>query len=162
VHYKNMSNTPSTGSNSQINIQSTKDNSPHHAKNQQNSTTEYPIQENNPSTCSYADFKKIEMRVGLIKTAEPVIGTDKLLRLTVDFGEAEPRQVVSGIAQRTSPEAIVGTKAIFVTNLEVRTIRGLESQAMILGASEKNAEGVEIAFGIARLDKDCSPGALIG
>ncbi|HRH26397.1 MAG TPA: methionine--tRNA ligase [Candidatus Paceibacterota bacterium] len=81
------------------------------------------------------DFKKVEMTVGKIISAEPVPDTDKLLRLVVNFGALGERQVVSGIALKVSLESLPGTKAVFVTNLEPRTLRGLESQAMILAAS---------------------------
>lgn len=74
------------------------------------------------------------MRLGTILSAEPVPGSEKLLRLSVDFGEAAPRQVVSGIAKSFSPESLVGTQRPFVTNLAPRPIMGLESQAMILAA----------------------------
>lgn len=77
------------------------------------------------------EFKKLEMRVGEVKSAEPVEGSEKLLRLVVNFGEEE-RQVVSGIAKFVTPESIVGRKFAFATNLEPRPIMGLESQAMIL------------------------------
>ncbi len=83
---------------------------------------------------SIDDFAKVEMRVGTILSAEPVPGSEKLLRLSVDFGEAAPRQVVSGIAKFFSPESLVGTQRPFVTNLAPRPIMGLESQAMILAA----------------------------
>jgi len=79
------------------------------------------------------DFAKIEMRIGTIRAAERVLDTDKLLKLTVDFGEEEPRQVISGIAEYfEEPRTLVGISCPFVTNLEPRTIRGLESQAMIV------------------------------
>jgi methionyl-tRNA synthetase len=85
---------------------------------------------------SINDFKKIEMTIGEIKTVEKVPDTDKLLRLTVDFGESEPRQVISGIAEYFEDiQTLVGTKCPFVTNLEPRVIRGFESQAMILAVS---------------------------
>jgi methionyl-tRNA synthetase len=77
------------------------------------------------------EFKKVEMRVGEVKSAEPVAGSEKLLKLVVNFGDHE-RQVVSGIAKHVAPEAIVGKKFAFATNLEPRPIMGLESQAMIL------------------------------
>lgn len=78
------------------------------------------------------DFKKVEIRIGEIKSAEKVVDADKLLRLVVNFG-TEERQVVSGIAEYFSePNELVGKKCPFATNLEPRTIRGLESQAMIL------------------------------
>lgn len=83
------------------------------------------------------DFSRIEMRLGRIQTVDRVPDTDKLLRLSVDFGEEAPRQVVSGIAQYLAdPQALVGKLCPFVTNLEPRTIRGLESQAMIVAVHE--------------------------
>jgi len=81
---------------------------------------------------SIDDFKKVEIRVGEIRSAEPVEGSEKLLRLMVDFG-SEVRQVVSGIAKYfASPQDLVGVRCAFVTNLEPRMLMGLESQAMIL------------------------------
>lgn len=80
---------------------------------------------------SIDDFKKVEMRVGQVVAAEPVEGSDKLLKLLVNFG-TEERQVISGIAKFVQPAEIVGKKFAFATNLEPRQIMGLESQAMIL------------------------------
>jgi methionyl-tRNA synthetase len=79
------------------------------------------------------EFSKIEVRVGTVKTAERVPDTDKLLRLTVDFAEETgPRQIVSGInAYVNEPEDLIGRQFAFVTNLEPRTIRGLESNGML-------------------------------
>ena len=85
---------------------------------------------------SYDDFAKLEIRIGTIRSVEIVPDADKLLRLEVDFGEAELRQIVSGI--RTYFEDIqilVGKQCPFITNLAPRTIRGLESDGMILAAS---------------------------
>lgn len=84
---------------------------------------------------SIDQFKEVELTVGLITSAEPVPETDKLLTLTVDFGHMGERQIISGIAQKISIEKLVGSKVAFVTNLEPRTLRGLESQGMILAAS---------------------------
>jgi len=85
---------------------------------------------------SVEDFKKIEMKIGKVLSVERVPETDKLLRLEVDFGEDEPRQVVSGINEYFEDiQTLVGIKCPFVTNLEPRKIRGLESQAMILAVS---------------------------
>lgn len=72
------------------------------------------------------------MHVGEILSAEPIEGSEKLLRLRVGFGSQE-RQVVSGIRTYVGePQSIVGKRFAFVTNLEPRVIMGLESQAMIL------------------------------
>lgn len=83
------------------------------------------------------DFVKIEMHVGKILSAEKVPDADKLLKLMVDFGAVMgTRQVVSGIALYVSdPQTLVGLHVGFVTNLEPRIIRGLESQAMILAGN---------------------------
>jgi methionyl-tRNA synthetase len=85
---------------------------------------------------NYDDFAKVEIQVGKILSAEKVPDTDKLLKLMVDFGEEKPRQVISGIAMyHPDPAVLVGHNSMFVTNLEPRTIRGLESQAMIFAVS---------------------------
>ena len=85
---------------------------------------------------SIDDFKKIELAVGKILTAEKVPETDKLLRLTVDFSEETPRQIVSGISTYFPDESeLIGKKCMFVTNLEPRKIKGLESNGMILALS---------------------------
>lgn len=89
---------------------------------------------------TYDDFAQLEIRIGQIKTVDVVEDADKLLKLTVDFGEETPRQIISGI--RTyfeDPQTLIGMKCPFLTNLEPRTIRGFESQGMILAAS---SEGV--------------------
>ena len=83
---------------------------------------------------NYEEFEKLRIRIGLIVEAEGVEGTDKLLKLEVDFDD-EKRQVVSGIAEFYKPEQLIGKQFSFVTNLEPRVIRGVESQGMILGIS---------------------------
>ncbi|OHB14853.1 MAG: hypothetical protein A2431_03120 [Candidatus Zambryskibacteria bacterium RIFOXYC1_FULL_39_10] len=81
------------------------------------------------------DFAKVEMRAGKIVSAEPVEGSEKLLKLSVDFGEENKRQVISGIAKFIKPEDLVGVMCTFVTNLEPREIMGLRSEAMIMAIS---------------------------
>ena len=83
---------------------------------------------------SIEDFAKVEMRVGQILTAEPVVGAQKLLKLTVDIG-SEVRQVVAGIAEHYKPEQLVGMKVVIVVNLQPRKLRGVESNGMIVAAS---------------------------
>ena len=80
------------------------------------------------------DFAKVEMRVGQVKTAERIVGADKLLKLTVDIG-SEVRQICAGIAQYYEPEALIGRKVIVVVNLAPRKLRGVESNGMIVAAS---------------------------
>jgi methionyl-tRNA synthetase len=80
------------------------------------------------------DFAKIELRVGQVKTAEKVKGADKLLKLEVDIG-TEVRTVVAGIAEKYTPEKIIGMKVVIVANLQPRKLRGIESNGMIVAAS---------------------------
>jgi methionyl-tRNA synthetase len=80
------------------------------------------------------DFVKVEMRVGQVKTAERIVGADKLLKLTVDIG-TEVRQICAGIAQYYEPESLVGRKVVVVVNLAPRKLRGVESNGMIVAAS---------------------------
>ncbi len=85
---------------------------------------------------SIDEFKKVELKLGKILSAEKVPETDKLLKLSVDLGEEYPRQIVSGIATYfPNIEDLIGVKCMFVSNLAPRTIRGLESNGMILALS---------------------------
>ena len=104
---------------------------------------------------SVDEFKKVEIRVGEIKSAEKVADTEKLLRLVVNFGDEE-RQVISGIAEFFSdPGMLVGKRYPFVTNLESRAIRGFESQAMIL------ATGGEVDKPLSLFETDAAPGSRV-
>jgi methionyl-tRNA synthetase len=85
---------------------------------------------------SIDDFKKVEIKVGEIVSAERIEGSDKLLKLKVNFGPPPAggeRQVLSGIAAFfQDPNELVGKRCLFVTNLAPRQMMGLESQAMIM------------------------------
>ena len=85
---------------------------------------------------SIDDFKRAEIKIGTVISAEKVPETDKLLRLTVDLGEGSPRQILSGIAEHVRPEELVGRQFPFITNLEPRVIRGLVSNGMLLAVGE--------------------------
>ena len=87
-----------------------------------------------PAKIGIEDFAKVELRVGLVKSAERIQGADKLLKLLVDIGD-EVRQVLAGIALGYTPEELVGRKVVVVTNLAPRKMRGLESNGMLLAAS---------------------------
>jgi methionyl-tRNA synthetase len=93
------------------------------------------------------DFAKVEMRVGQVKTAERIVGADKLLKLTVDIG-SEVRQICAGIAQYYEPEALIGRKVVVVVNLAPRKLRGVESNGMIVAASV-GSEGRPVLAGFA-------------
>ncbi len=113
---------------------------------------------------SIDDFAKVEIRAGKILSAEKVEGSEKLLKIVVDFGESseggesKPRQVVSGIQKYfPDPETLVGTTCAFVTNLEPRNLMGLESQAMIMAASGENENGPFFSL----LKMDCPAGSKV-
>jgi methionyl-tRNA synthetase len=93
------------------------------------------------------DFAKVEMRVGQVKTAEHIVGADKLLKLTVDIG-SEVRQICAGIAQYYEPESLIGRKVVVVVNLAPRKLRGVESNGMIVAASV-GPEGRPVLAGFA-------------
>jgi methionyl-tRNA synthetase len=81
------------------------------------------------------DFVKVELRAATVLEAEKVPKADKLLRLIVDLGEPQPRQILAGIAEHYAPEEVIGRKIIVVANLAPRKLRGLESNGMLLAAS---------------------------
>jgi methionyl-tRNA synthetase len=101
------------------------------------------------------DFAKVEMRVGQIKTAERIVGADKLLKLTVDIG-TETRQICAGIAQHYEPEKLIGRKVAVVVNLAPRKLRGVESNGMIIAAAV-GPEGRPVLAGFP--DEDVEIGA---
>ncbi|MGB9587716.1 MAG: methionine--tRNA ligase subunit beta, partial [Armatimonadota bacterium] len=84
-------------------------------------------------TISFDEFKRLNLRVGKVISADRVPGADKLLQLTVDIGE-EQRQVVAGIAQWYAPEELVGRQVVMIANLAPARIRGVESRGMLLAA----------------------------
>src|SRR5277367_3380572 len=87
-----------------------------------------------PAKIGIEDFAKVELRAGIVKSAERIQGADKLLKLMVDIGD-EVRQVLAAIALSYAPEDLVGRKVVVVTNLAPRKMRGLESNGMLLAAS---------------------------
>jgi methionyl-tRNA synthetase len=89
-----------------------------------------------PPEIAIDDFAKIALRVGVVLSAEKVPKSDKLLKLAVDLGEAQPRQVLAGIAKAYAPEALVGKRIVVVANLAPRKMMGLVSHGMVLCASE--------------------------
>lgn len=110
---------------------------------------------------SFEDFKKLDIRIGKILSAEKVEGSDKLLKLMVDFGEKDAsnlpagRQVIAGIAQFYAPEALIGKECPFAYNLAPRTLKGLESQGMILCPSD-NGNPI-----LLHPDKQIPPGSIV-
>ena len=113
-----------------------------------------PTKEAPSVTVSFEEFQKLDLRVGRIVTAEPVPKANKLLKLTVDIGQ-EQRTVVAGIAESYGPEALVGKNIILVANLAPRTLRGVESQGMVL-AAETDGQIV-----LASFDASVKPGSKV-
>ena len=105
---------------------------------------------------TFEEFKKTDIRIGTIKTAEKIPDTDKLLKLQVEFGEGEMRQIVSGIAEYYSPDELCDKQFPFVYNLEPRTIRGEESNGMILGV------GGDVGFVTLTPTSEVIPGSSVG
>lgn len=106
---------------------------------------------------SYEDFKKMEIKIGKIISADKIPDTDKLLLLKVDFAEDLPRQIVSGIAQHfPNPLSLIGVKCAFATNLEPKIIRGHESQGMIMAVG-----GGDFPFSLLKVDEDVKEGSVV-
>jgi methionyl-tRNA synthetase len=99
-----------------------------------------------PAYISIDDFSKVDLRVGQIKSAEPVKGADRLLHLKIDIGEPEPRTIVAGIALAYKPEDLVGRKVVIVANLAPRKLRGIMSQGMIVAGSLEGGPPVLAGF----------------
>lgn len=93
---------------------------------------------------SYDDFTKLDIRIGKIIAAEMIVGADKLINCTVDLGDVGVRTIVSGIAQWKKPEELIGKLLPYVVNLAPRVLRGVESQGMLLAASDE--DGVALIF----------------
>lgn len=88
-----------------------------------------------PAKISIDDFRKIELKVATVKSAEAHPNADKLLVLQIDLG-GEQRQICAGIRNHYTPEELVGKQIVVVANLETAKLRGLESQGMLLAASD--------------------------
>ena len=106
-------------------------------------TTQQEVQKPEPSYIKIDDFVKVDIRVGIIKDAQEVDGSDKLLRLTVDVGEENTRTIFSGIKKSYAPEDLIGKQATFIVNLKPRKMMGTYSEGMML-ATEKEDGGITI------------------
>ena len=95
-------------------------------------TTPAPVEEN---LLTIEQFAAIKLVVGIVREAERVPNSKKLVRLLVDLGEPQPRQLVAGIAERYQPEALVGRRIVVVANLKPAKLMGVESRGMLLAAS---------------------------
>lgn len=101
---------------------------------------------------SIDDFAKLDIRIGTILAAEHIPDTDKLLKCTVDLGEEETRTIVSGIAELRNLEDLIGKQVPYITNLAPRTIKGVESNGMLLAVGEGDS------FALLHPDVRVTPG----
>ncbi|HEU4345337.1 MAG TPA: methionine--tRNA ligase subunit beta [Candidatus Binatia bacterium] len=85
---------------------------------------------------SIDEFRNIDLKVATIKSAEPHPNADKLMVLQIDLG-GEQRQILAGIRNHYSAEELVGRQIVVVANLETAKLRGMESQGMLLAASDE-------------------------
>lgn len=105
---------------------------------------------------SFADFEKLDLRIGKIIEAIEVPQSKKLIKIVVDFG-IEKRQAVAGLLRYYKPEELVGKKCVFLLNLQRRMLAGIESQCMVL-AAEDSAGNVSVL----EPEKDIAEGSKIG
>jgi len=91
---------------------------------------------------SIEEFARVDLRVGTIRDAKPHPNADRLLVLTVDVGEPTPRQLVAGIRTAYDLRSLPGQQIVVVTNLKPATLRGVESQGMLLAASDDDGLAV--------------------
>jgi|TARA_B100001971_G_scaffold210110_1_gene234918 methionine--tRNA ligase beta chain len=97
----------------------------------------------NPENVSFADWQKLDLRTAEILEVENIEGVDKLYKLKIDLG-TETRTLVAGMKPYYTKEELEGKKCIVFTNLEPRTIKGIESQGMILAASNGDMSEVKL------------------
>lgn len=93
---------------------------------------------------TYEEFSKVDVRLGTIVEASNIEGSEKLLKLQVNFGELGKRQILSGIAKDFKPEDLIGKQTTFVVNLATRKMMSLESQGMLFAIDNK--EGKTVLF----------------
>lgn len=105
---------------------------------------------------AFEDFLKVELKIGLIQEADVVPKSDRLVKLRIDLGEDQPRQVLAGIREHYEPSALVGKRVVVVANLKPRKIMGLESQGMVLAAKDD-----EHGLSVLGIDKEIVPGTRV-
>lgn len=101
-----------------------------------------PAPVSTPATITIDDFMKVELKAAKVLEAERMPKSQKLLKLKVDAGEAEPRTILAGIAESYEPEAMVGRTIVIVANLAPRKMMGIESNGMVLAASPDGGKAI--------------------
>ena len=87
-------------------------------------------------------FSATELKIGTVTHAEPVPKSSKLLKLLIDLGEGQPRQILSGIAESFAPDQLLGQQVLVLANLAPRTMMGMESRGMVLVAEDADGKRV--------------------
>jgi methionine--tRNA ligase beta chain len=105
---------------------------------------------------TFAEFQKLDLRIGKIIEATQVPESKKLIKILVDFG-SEKRQAVAGLLKYYKPEELVGKKCVFLLNLQRRVLAGIESQCMVLAAEDEAGSVV-----VLQPEKDMVEGSKIG
>jgi methionine--tRNA ligase beta chain len=105
---------------------------------------------------SFAEFQKLDLRIGKVIEATQISNSKKLVKLTVDFG-SEKSQAVAGLLKYYTPEQLVGKKCVFLLNLQRRVLAGIESQCMILAAEDSEGNVT-----VLMPEKDIAEGSKIG
>jgi len=109
---------------------------------------------------SFNDWKKLDIRVARVTSVEPHPNADKLFILKIDIG-GEEKQIVAGIKEFYNEKELEGRQIIVFTNLEPAKLRGVESQAMLLAAVERDAKGKEKKVILLQPEKEMKEGSRI-
>lgn len=109
------------------------------------------------SEISLTQFKEIELKVAKILEVDEIAGADRLWRLTVDVGGDQKKQIVAGVKNFYTREALLGKSVVLVNNLTPSVIRGVESKGMLLAAKDPTT-----GLTLLSLDKELPPGSVIG
>jgi len=105
---------------------------------------------------SFDTFAATELKIGTIREAARIEGSEKLLKLSVDLGESTPRTICAGIGLSYTPESLVSTQVTVVANLEPRKLMGIESQGMLLATHSEDG-----SLSLVRPEKPTAPGSSV-
>ena len=121
---------------------------------------DYSRKKDKMENVQFNEWQKLDLRVGEIIDIEDIEGADKLYKLTIDIGP-EKRILVAGIKEFYSKDDLKGRKCVVFANLEPKTLRGVQSQGMILAAVSKNDKGEESQVQLLQPDSDIDVGSKI-
>ena len=105
---------------------------------------------------SFEEFKKIELKIAKIVSAEAIEGKDKLYKLTIEIGEEKPRTLVAGLRPFYSREELEGEQIVVVANLDPKPLGGILSQGMLLAVQDKEGK-----YSLLTPDSEAEPGTAV-